>query len=75
MQQLNDIFEANNGDGLLIKKQFLKSLVDQAHHIDCDEKKKNLFFRSRLYFKIRKLNQDLIDTARSRKRKIQKIIN
>lgn len=75
MQDLEKIFEENNRQGLLIKDNFIKSHVQQADHIECDKKVKTLFFRSRMYFKIRKLNQELIDRSSSRKRKYKKIIN
>lgn len=74
MQELQHIFETKNGQGLLITKDFVKSHIEQAHHIDCDQKVKALFFRSQMYFKIKKLNQELLDRSSSRKRKLNKIL-
>lgn len=74
MKELHNIFEANNRESLLVTNNYLKKHMEQANYIDCDDKIKSLFFRSRMYFKIRKLNQELFDSANCRKRKYTKII-
>lgn len=75
MQTLHTIFQKLNQDGLLITNGFLKKHLEEASHIQCSDKIKKLFFRARMFFLIRKLNKEIIETANSRKRKFNKILN
>lgn len=75
IQHLENIFSSVNGDSLLISTNYLKFLENAANEIEGNNKVKTLFFRSRMYFRIRQLNQNLRDTAFSRKRKMKKTVN
>ena len=77
---LENVFNAVNGEGqgIYICAKYIKHMIDISNksNINCDEKiKKKLFFRSRMYFRIRKLNREIIENKNSRKRKYKKIIN
>lgn len=75
MQALHQIFQKINQDGLLITNGFLKKHMEEAVSIQCSEKVKKLFFRARMYFLIRKLNRDLFELSKNRKRKWNKTLN
>lgn len=75
MEALEHIFKTVNSDTLLITKNYLRKLLDVSSSISCSEKTKRLFFRSRMYFRIKTLNQDLYNSTICKKRKITKIIN
>ena len=68
MQALHAIF-TKLGDSLLISKKILALHMEKAAAIDCSHKVKKLFFRSRMYFRIRKLNKEIVDLASQKKRK------
>lgn len=53
MKALDAIFTTNNKENLLITKDFLKIHLQQSENINCSEKIKKLFFRARMYIKIR----------------------
>lgn len=74
MQGLEKIFQSVNSDTLFITKCYLKKLIDASSSFSCSEETKRLFFRSRMYFRIKKLNQDLHNLTNYRKRKMSKII-
>lgn len=73
IEALHQIFEDSNRQGLLIKNGYLKFHMEQARHIECDDRIKTLFFRARMFFKIRALNSNIYDNSISRKRKLSKI--
>lgn len=79
MEELENIFHSVNKDSLLISKTYLKHLLSLATAIPCNDSIKTLFFRSRMYFRIKKLNKELftnkISTMKqsTRKRKCTKI--
>lgn len=75
MQALHNIFQNLNQNSLFITKNFLKIHLEEASHIQCNEKVKKLFFRARMFFLIRKLNKEIIEVANSRKRKWNKTLN
>lgn len=66
---------SKNNDSLKITKLYLKKLYKLAENVNLDENVKQLFFRSRLYFRIKNLNIELKEVARSRKRKFNKIVH
>ncbi|KAL1517342.1 hypothetical protein ABEB36_001117 [Hypothenemus hampei] len=73
LQKLELIFVTFNGDTLKCCKNYLKTLLELSTNINCNEAVKKLFFRCRMFFRIRHLNKDLSDKTISRKRKINKI--
>lgn len=52
-------------DTLFIGKNYLKKVLDLSSDILCSDKSKQLFFRSRMFFRIRQLNRDLHDQNQS----------
>ncbi|XP_036339801.1 uncharacterized protein LOC118749141 [Rhagoletis pomonella] len=74
MRSLESVFKALNEDGLLITNDFVKTHIEHAATIQCDIKVKKLFFRARMFFKIRKLNKELVENAHKRKRKAKKTL-
>lgn len=60
MQQLEHIFRSvNNGDSILVTKNYLAKLMSKSVNVDCSEAAKKLFFISRMYFRIKELNKSL----------------
>lgn len=74
MEQMELIFNEINGDNILFQKNFVKNCMDKVAHIKCNDKIKRLYFRSRMYFRLKALNQKITNDIISRKRKIKKII-
>lgn len=72
IQELEKIFRAVNGDSILVSKKFISDLISKSNNIDCSEKAKSLFFRSRMYFRIKELNRSL-NSIKLGKRKILKV--
>lgn len=75
VQKLEEIFDSVNKNSISIQKNFLKNLINLAHHIVCDDIVKKTFFRSRMYFRIKKLNHDLKTDKLCKKRKYSKILS
>lgn len=75
LEELEKIFKFVNKDSLFICKNYLKKLEDMASSVLCSVKEKKLFFRSRMFFRMRQLNRDIQNAAVSRKRKMSKIIH
>lgn len=74
IENLEAVFQEMNGDGLLISSDYLQTHINKATAVTCSEKVKRLFFRSRMYFKIRKLNEAIRIKTQTRKRKLIKTI-
>jgi hypothetical protein len=74
MSALENIFNEANGTEIDIRENYLKHLNTLAAKVDWDEKIKTIFFRSRMFFRLRTLNRDLIDTAKLKKRKMTNTI-
>ena len=55
-ENLEQIFKDINGDKLLITTQYLATLMDRSKDIECPEKAKENFFKSRLLIRIKDLN-------------------
>lgn len=76
---LENVFNAVNGEGegIYICPNYIQHLLEVAEKakIKCDEKIMKLFFRCRMYFRMRKLNRQITESKLSRKRKYKKIIN
>lgn len=72
MEELENIFTSVNGDTLLVCKNYIKNLVSKSVHVDCSDSAKNLFFRSRMYFRLKELNKSLRKPIVG-KRKMKKI--
>lgn len=71
MQELEKIFHSVNGNTISIQSNYLKNLLNLSSNIDCDELVKKTFFRSRMYFRIKKLNECNLN---AKKRKYSKIL-
>ena len=74
MEELEKIFKSVNSNKLHISKNYLKNLMQISSSISCSEKAKLLFYRCRMYFRIRDLNRELNNATLSRKRKMKKTI-
>lgn len=72
--ELDHIFNTFNGDSLKIEKNYLKCLNNLAKNVDLSDEAKNLFFKCKMYFKIRILNHNIKEISNIRKRKMSKII-
>lgn len=70
--ELDKIFIKYNGDSLKIEKNYLQNLCKLAEGVNVSDEVKMLFFRCKMYFKIRILN--LVDLSSIRKRKMTKIV-
>jgi predicted O-linked N-acetylglucosamine transferase (SPINDLY family) len=75
LKKLENIFVSVNGDTIFITTNFLNLLIQKAENIDCDLKVKQLIFRSRMFFRLRTLNQVLKTEQSNKKRKFNKILN
>ncbi|KAL1489510.1 hypothetical protein ABEB36_013468 [Hypothenemus hampei] len=73
MEQLENILKKVNGDTILISKNYLHNLMSKSVHVLCYDKAKRLFFRSRMYFRIKELNRSL-NSLTLGKRKMTKIV-
>lgn len=76
MEQLkscDEIFNKLNQSKILITNGYLQKHLSEAKDIEADEEVKKLFFRSRMYFRIRLLNEEIYEGAKTRKRKFNKI--
>ena len=69
MTELEKIFNEFNGQTITIRQNYIAELLQLADEIDCDVKVKKLFFRSRMYFRIRKLNEEIVEQMRTKKKK------
>lgn len=67
-KQLDSIFEKINGNSLLIKKNYLKYHLECASNINVTEDAKLLFFKCKMYFKIRILNRNLKEKTNIRQK-------
>ncbi|XP_039968330.1 uncharacterized protein LOC120780115 [Bactrocera tryoni] len=70
--RMEKIFTDINKDSLYACKGYIQMLIDKARDIDCDQEAKKLFFRSRMFFEIRKLNANIAKFNYQKKRKISK---
>lgn len=75
LEECNQTFDRLNANGLLIAHQYIKTHLLESEYILCAEKVKKLFFRCRMYFKIRALNNDILQNQYKLKRKFNKITN
>lgn len=73
-RELDDIFENYNGFALKLTTNYMKNLLLSAKHVDLSDHAKALFFKCKMYFKIRTLNRDLQENSKVKKRKIIKVI-
>jgi len=72
--ELERIFKKTNGDLICVRQNYIKNLMEEAENVDCAADVKKLFFRSRMYFSVRKLNAQIRSGDFQRKRKINKTI-
>jgi len=70
MIEFEKIFNEFNGQTLIKTQNFIAQLLQLSQEINCDIKVKKLFFHSRMYFRIRKLKQEIIELIKSRKKRI-----
>lgn len=71
LKKLFDILNKHNK--LSTTKPYIKTLINLAKDINCSDKMKILFFRSRMFFRIKYLNYSLKDSNNSRNRKLTKL--
>lgn len=75
IEELNKVFLEVNGEEIATEKNnFIHNLLQKSSNIDCPMKAKRLFFRSRMFFRIKELNTILKDQS-ARKRKWKKIVS
>lgn len=89
VQKLEVIFQNfNPNHSLFISSKYIATLLDLTKDVECGINIKKLFFKSRMYFRIRSLNKNIIESKRlpykrkldssqedkKRKRKMRKII-
>lgn len=74
MRLCDAIFIKLNGEKLLLTSGFLQKHLAEARDIESNEKVKKLFFRCRMYFRIRLLNDEISQNINKRKRKFNKIL-
>ncbi|XP_036328559.1 uncharacterized protein LOC118740912 [Rhagoletis pomonella] len=74
MKALLAVFDEVNGSELYICKDYLKKHLDLSSHVNCSQKVKELFFRARMYFRIRSLNKSIVENQYSKKRKLNKTV-
>lgn len=74
IEKLEAIFDTVNKPDLFISKDYLKNLFHRSLEVDCSESVKKLFFKCRMYFRIRELNKTLLDKSKSRKKKMKRIV-
>lgn len=74
IEELNRVFIETNKEGLAIGGNFIHNLLIKSSRIDCPEKAKRLFFRSRMFFRMRELNTEL-KAKKASKRKWNKILS
>lgn len=72
VEHLENIFKSVNGDTIFITKNYINNLMLRSSDIECSEKAKRLFFRSRMYFRMKELNRR--NTVILGKRKMLKTI-
>lgn len=72
--ELDHIFNNFNGESLKLTKNYLQALMDLAESVNLSTDAKHLFFRCKMYFKIRMLNRDIKEKSNVRKRKITKTV-
>lgn len=69
IEKLEAIFDSVNKPDLLISKHYLKNLFDRSVEVHCSDSVKKLFFKCRIYFRLRELNKALLDKTKSRKKR------
>lgn len=74
ISKLEKIFSDFNGDYINLDKAYISKLIEQSTNVNCSYKVKELFFRSRMFFKIKKLNSNLHNKNKTLKRKMQKTV-
>lgn len=74
IEELNKVFVEMNGEGLVAGPNFIKTLLMRSESIPCPEKAIRLFFRSRMFFRIKELNRSMKE-KKTCKRKWTKILS
>lgn len=74
MIKLESIFKELNKDAIVYSRHYIKNFISVSNHIPLDIKVKQIFFRSRMYFRIKQLNTVQEENSRKRKKKINKTI-
>lgn len=73
LQELESIFNNVNLNRLLVRKGYLTNLLTLASQVDCSDNIKSLFFRSRMYFRMRVINKELQDRSVAKSEKCLKL--
>lgn len=74
LKSCDDIFLKLNGEKLMVTSGYIQNHLLEAKDIEANEEVKKLFFRCRMYFRIRQLNVEISQNTNKRKRKFNKII-
>lgn len=69
LKKLELIFNVINKDNINTNSNYLSNLLSKVKHNDLDDKIKTLFFRCRMYFRIRELNKKFIFSNLNKKHK------
>lgn len=72
LRSCDAIFFKLNGEKLLISNEYLQKHLLEAKDIQATEEVKKLFFRCRMYFRMRLLNAEISQNINKRKRKLNK---
>lgn len=73
IKKLDNIFKQFNNPSIKICRRYIEQLMNLAQPIEISNEAKRLFFRCRMYFKIRILNKEF--TENIKKRKYLKIVH
>lgn len=72
--ELEQVFFDYNGSELKCGPNYIKTLINKSNHVNCSHELKSLYFRCKMFFRIRILNRSIIESQNSKKRKINKIV-
>ena len=73
LKKLEDVFRIFNGVELIVGNNYLSCLINNSVHVALRKYVKMLFFRCKMYFRIRLLNQEIFE-KKLNTRKINKTI-
>lgn len=73
LKSCDAIFLKLNGEKLLLETGYLQKHLLEAKDIEASDQVKKLFFRCRMYFRMRLLNVEIAQNITKRKRKMNKI--
>lgn len=74
IMSLDNVFKQVHGETFDVEKKAIESCMNRSNDVDLPDNAKRLFFRTRLYIRIKNLNRNLANAAKAKKRKMKKII-